>query len=87
MTECPEGSGWLAQALPGQHSGECCRAHTGSQYLRRGQFAKILRSGAGFGRLSAMRKAFVSQPTETYLLTLVQRQSRIVIEKRIYVCV
>ena len=87
MTECPEGSGGLAQALPGQHSGECCRAHTGSQYLRRGQFAKIWRSGAGFGRLSAKKNGSALQPTETYLLTLVQRQSRIVIEKRIYVCV
>ena len=34
-----------------------------------------------------MRKDSVLQPTETYLLTLVQRQSRIVIEKRIYVCI
>ena len=52
-----------------------------------GTVCKKWRSGAGFGRLNAMRMDSVPQPTETYLLTLVQRQSRMVIEKRIYVCV
>ena len=64
----------------------CCLG--GKNRLEREKIRKLrsIRVHIPEGRLS-MRKDSVLQPTETYLLTLVQRQSRIVIEKRIYVCV